>query len=98
VTGYFDPMLAAHAARLKEIASNGGPVVVVIRDPEQPLLPAEARAYLVAGLAGVDHVMIAPAGAALELPDTVRVFREEDSDSDRRRELIRYVHTRQAAE
>jgi hypothetical protein len=96
VTGYFDPMLAVHAARLKELAAAGRPLIAVIVEPERPLLPADARACLVAGLAVVDHVMVAPAGGTFELPNGMRVFREEAADLERRAGLMRHVHARQA--
>lgn len=57
VEGFFDPLLAAHAAQLTSIPKTR-PLAVVIRDPEEPLLSSRARAELVAGIACVDYVII----------------------------------------
>lgn len=59
VSGYFDPLLATHARRLNELREgHPGGLVVVVRDPAMPILPARARAELVAALKCVDHVII----------------------------------------
>jgi len=55
VIGYFDPVTAEHAARLAEL---GGGLTVAIVDPPEPLLPARARAELVAALRGVERVIV----------------------------------------
>ena len=97
VAGYFDPMLAAHAARLEEIASGGEPVVVVIDNPPDPILPAGARAELVAGLAVVQKVILPPESGPVVIPETARLFREQGADAQRLDALIRHVHERQKA-
>lgn len=57
VEGHFDPLLAAQA---RQIAASKGakPLVAVVRDPDQPLMPSRARAELVAALRAVDYVVI----------------------------------------
>ncbi|HEY3442099.1 MAG TPA: hypothetical protein VGK29_15170 [Paludibaculum sp.] len=57
VSGWFDPMLAVHAARIDEIPDQFS-VAVQILDPPDPLLPARARAELVAALRRVDLVIL----------------------------------------
>jgi glycerol-3-phosphate cytidylyltransferase-like family protein len=57
VEGCFDPLLASHAEQLAARKSDL-PLVVVIRDPEDPLLDARSRAELVASLRVVDAVVI----------------------------------------
>jgi bifunctional ADP-heptose synthase (sugar kinase/adenylyltransferase) len=94
VTGYFDPLLAAHSERLARLKRHGLPLIIAISDPENPILPTRARAELVAGLAVVDYVVesadgLAPAGLAPE----VRLEQEHVTDLD---ELIERVHARQA--
>lgn len=93
VTGYFDPLLAAHAERLSALKRAGLPLLVAVADPENPILPARARAELLAGLAVVDYVAESmdglPAGF---LPN----FRLEREDEARREALIEHVHGRQA--
>ena len=97
VAGYFDPLLAAHAARLDEIAAGGGPLVVVIDQPPAPILPAGARAELVAGLAVVEHVILPPENEPVVIPESARLFREQGADTERLGALIRHVHERQKA-
>lgn len=60
VSGYFDPLTAGHARRLEALRpKNGACLVVVIAEPVRPVLPARARAELVAALGCVDYVVIA---------------------------------------
>ena len=68
VSGYFDPLTAAALASLERLrAETPGPLVAVITDPENPVLPARARAELVAALALIDYVVIGgPADHHLE--------------------------------
>ncbi len=97
VTGYFDPLTAAHARRLEAIAAEGARLLVVVRTPQDPILPARARAELVAALAAVQAVVIEEGGAdwVAELP-AARLAREEDADLQRRRDLVAHIHRRQA--
>jgi hypothetical protein len=90
VSGYFDPLLASHAERLQGLKREGTPLVVLIADPGNPILPARARAELVAGLAVVDHVVESGNG----LIPHVRLEQEHDQRLD---ELIEHVHARQRA-
>ena len=57
VTGYFDPLVAAHVRRLEEIAGAGGGLMVLVGSPEKPILPLAARAELVAALRMVECVV-----------------------------------------
>jgi glycerol-3-phosphate cytidylyltransferase-like family protein len=58
VGGTFDPLLAEHARRLAHLRRNHAGLVVVIIEGDHAILPARARAELVAGLASVDYVII----------------------------------------
>jgi hypothetical protein len=89
VTGYFDPLVAEHARNLE--AGEGAVLFAVVADPPQPILPAPARAELVAALRNVDYVV---PGGAVEADETLH--READ-DERLTRELIRHVHGRQSA-
>jgi bifunctional ADP-heptose synthase (sugar kinase/adenylyltransferase) len=60
VLGYFDPLHAALAAKLRELRHDADTLIVAVDDPEEPLLPRQARAELVASLAGVDYVVVDP--------------------------------------
>ncbi|MGI8741641.1 MAG: hypothetical protein ACR2NN_03530 [Bryobacteraceae bacterium] len=74
VTGAFDPLLAEHAKRLKELAEPNQLLVVAITNPPDPLLPQQARAELVAALAVVDYVII---GIDIEEAPVRREFMEQ---------------------
>ena len=90
VSGYFDPLLPSHADRLKCLKRPGAPLVVLIADPGDAILPARARAELVAALRVVDYVA--------ESPDGIQPHhRLEEEDQRRREELIALVHSRQSA-
>ena len=89
VSGYFDPMLASHAERLASLKTNRK-LLVLIETPERAILPAEARAELIAGLRAVDYVALADA----TLMPHVRL---EEEDDERYRKLLAHVHARQQA-
>lgn len=91
VVGYFDPVTSANTRRLNALASGPRSLAVVILDPPNPLLTREARAELVAALTVVDQVTWG------EVPGGVEAVREEADDLQRRRDLIRLVHAKQAA-
>ena len=86
-------MLASHAERLAGLKRNGAPLLVLIATPEDPILPARARAELVAGLAVVDHVAELAEGLAAGLTPQVRL---EPEDRTRLEKLIERVHARQS--
>jgi bifunctional ADP-heptose synthase (sugar kinase/adenylyltransferase) len=97
VAGHFDPLLAAHARRLREIADGEAALIVLIREPERPILPARARAELVAALRVVDYVVLAEALASEDSfgrlqPDTI--YREEAADQRRSLGLMLHVQSR----
>ncbi len=99
VTGYFDPLLAEHAGRLAGIAEAGGTLVVLVLDPERPVLPARARAELVAGLQAVQYVLLAGESspeAWIELLKPAAVYREEEADRRRAEKFIAHVRERHA--
>jgi hypothetical protein len=90
VSGYFDPLTLAHADRLKELKDPAKPLLIVVTEPPDPILPALARAHLLAGLAVVDHV-------AVHGPDAPPVdFSLEAEDLVRLEKLIAHVHSRQS--
>lgn len=85
VTGYFDPLLSAHARRLAEL---GDRVLVVVRQAPDELLPYKARVELVASLAAVEFVL--PEDCLAMVPPECRIS-EEHSDRDRTAELVAHV-------
>ena len=90
VSGYFDPLLPVHAGRLGQLKRAGAPLLVLISDPEAPVLPARARAELVAGLAAVDYVAESGAGVSPH----IRLESEHRRQFD---DLIEHLHARQRA-
>ena len=90
-TGTFDPLLAAHARWLREIAGEGAVLFVAVGEPARPLLPQAARAELVAALGMVDYVV--PGDAPLEADE---VCREESAGQRLAQDFILYVQNRQS--
>ncbi len=91
VAGVFDPLLAAHARRLREIAGGGAVLFAAVREPARPLLSAQARAELVAALGMVDYVVLGDAPLHAD-----EVYREESADARRTQDFIRDVQERQS--
>jgi bifunctional ADP-heptose synthase (sugar kinase/adenylyltransferase) len=88
VSGYFDPLIASHAERLAQLKAAGQKLLVLIATPADAILPAAARAELVAGLRSVDYVA--------ELTDGLTAHvRLEEEDDERYRVLLHHVHARQ---
>lgn len=96
VIGYFDPLMAGHARRLKQIRSKYQQLIVFIEDPEDAVLPLRARAEMVAALAAVDYV-IDPFRQAFAIVHAHLVFDERERDSEIRDRLVERVHERNSA-
>jgi hypothetical protein len=90
VSGYFDPLVASHAERLAELKRERVPLLVLIATPDDAILPARARAELVAGLAVVDYVCETADGVAPHLS-------LEREHTARLAQLIEHAHARQRA-
>jgi len=90
VSGYFDPMFASHAERLASLKRDGEPLLVLISTPPDPILPAAARAQLVAGLSVVDYVCDTPNDLAPQIA-------LEDEHAQLLARLIEHVQARQRA-
>jgi hypothetical protein len=91
IAGLFDPMTAAQARRIARESEGGRKLLAVVLDEGETLLPAAARAALVAGLRAVDAVIIARAeqwAAPLE---------ELDGERARTAEFVRFVIDRAAS-
>lgn len=97
-SGWFDPLLAAHARRLEQLRSGAARVMVVVTDASRPILPARARAELVAALSVVDFVVLSEEERLEDLLSRLgatEVLRGEAADETLTRQLIQYVQTRQ---
>jgi hypothetical protein len=96
VSGYFDPMIAWHARWLVSFKKTARPLLVLIATPENPILPALARAELVASLRVVGHV----AEYSGELAEAIAaaggsVIHLENQDRELFKDLLELVHSRQ---
>lgn len=87
-------MIHTHAERLAGLKKTGHPLVVLIATPANPILPAAARAALVAGLACVDHVTEIGSTYPDGLMPHVQL---ETEDCARLEQLIQHVAMRQQA-
>jgi glycerol-3-phosphate cytidylyltransferase-like family protein len=90
VSGYFDPLIASHAERLAGLKRPGASLLILIATAENEILPARARAELVASLAVVDYVC----ETAEAFPPHISLEQEHD---EVRAQLIRHVQARQRA-
>jgi len=88
LAGDFDPLLAPHIRRLRELAAPGRLLVVGLNEPARPLLPRRARAELVAALAMVDYVV----------PDAAAGSFEQLNDASVTEQLVAHVVQRHAME
>jgi bifunctional ADP-heptose synthase (sugar kinase/adenylyltransferase) len=97
-TGLFDPVLAGHARRLEALRGRCAALMAVVLDAPSPILPARARAELVAALRVVDYVVLPETGRLEDLLaqlEAAEIARGEAADEGLTRDLIRHVHTRQ---
>ncbi len=83
-------MIASHAERLTTLKREGTPLLVLIATPPDAILPALARAQLIAGLSVVDYVCDAPGGITPQV-------QLEDEHAELLTQLIVHVHARQRA-
>ena len=88
VVGYFDPVVAAHVSRLLALK---GPVTVSLLDPPEEILPARARAELVAALGCVEAVIM---GDARNLVSAARTIDFTAADLQTRQELVERIRHR----
>ena len=100
VTGYFDVLRAEHVRQLAQVRAGtaGARLLVIVSQGRDTLLPAGARAELVAGLRMVDYVLTADDGdvdAFIEALKPARVVRLEAEDARRVDRLKEHVHRRQ---
>ena len=90
VSGFFDPLIASTAERLAACKDTSKPLLVVIASAPDAILPARARAELVAGLACVDFVC----EHAPEIAPQICLQQEHHAALS---DLIRHVNARQQA-
>ncbi len=97
IVGCFDPVLADHAHRVTAMKDGSAALAVIVVEPPQPILPARARAELVAALAEVDLV-VAPGDTPLDKLlaglGAAEVARYEETDRQITAGLIQHVRNR----
>ena len=91
VVGYFDPVIAAHVSRLLALKE---PVTVSLLDPPDEILPARARAELVAALGCVETVIIGDARGKIVAARTIDFTA---ADLQTRQELVERIRHRSQA-
>jgi hypothetical protein len=64
-----------HARRLREFTTDEQLLIVVVTNPEHPLLPQRARAELVAALAGVHYVVMKAGDTPSDEPEDAQIQR-----------------------
>jgi len=102
VSGRFDILrveLARELAGARQ-RTGAGSLLVVIRPLADELAPIRARAELAAALRMVDYVFIAENGDFAGLAGTLQPIETislEEAESQRTRQLIEHVHSRQSA-
>lgn len=100
VSGYFDPLIAEHVRRLRELRHGFDCLIVSVADPPAPILEASARAELLAALAIVDYVVVPSEPQVLDglaQRPNITVFHEEAADAERFKRLAEHVRRRYAA-
>ncbi len=97
--GLFDPLTATQAKRVNSFAEPGRKLAMIVLDTEQTLLPADARAALIAALRAVNLVAIAQPHewrAAIPASTDIRVIDDLAGEAARSAEFIQFVFHRQA--
>lgn len=85
LAGFFDPMTAEQANRIARRREPGRKLAVVVLESGESLLPATARAAMVAALRCVDAVAVAT-------PEQVNVDREEiAAERARTAEFVQFI-------
>ncbi|MBV8817521.1 MAG: hypothetical protein JO022_04135 [Acidobacteriaceae bacterium] len=97
VPGLFDPLTATQAKRLHGLKEGGRKLAAFVEQGGETLLPAEARAALVAALRDVDLVCIAHGEWRKMIADSqrVRVVEDPDGEASRSAEFVKFVVERQ---
>lgn len=95
VVGLFDPLTAVQACRLEEVAkSSGRKLLAIVLEAQDALLPADARASLVAALRMVDLVATAEPQrwrSALAEGTDVQIAEDPEGERARSADFIRFI-------
>ena len=99
VTGYFDVLSAGHVRGLKDVRNSTADhvLMVVLLPPPEPVLPARARAELVASLSMVDYVVTETESSVEEFIEQLpadEVISQQTADETQTRLLVEHVLVR----
>jgi hypothetical protein len=95
LVGHFDPLVAEHARRIAEVA-EGEPLLVLVLDYAGAILPAGARAELVAALQTVRYVSVVDCAALDGMFGGFSIVRDEEADVRRQKDLLEHIRGREA--
>lgn len=97
VAGLFDPLTITQAKRIAGLAGKDRKLAAVVLSDEGALLPAEARAALMASLRDVNAVTIVEDGWESAIPRRADIQVIEDPDGERARsaEFVQFILERQ---
>jgi hypothetical protein len=94
VVGRFDPLTLPQAERLGRLAGEGHSILGVVEPSADCLLPADARATLLAALRSVNLVVIADA-AWLPPHPQMKILEDEEGERKRSAEFAQFIVERQ---
>ncbi len=94
VAAAFDPLTLAQAEYLAALASHGMLILAVVDPNPDCLLPAEARAILLAALRTVRLVVIAPS-TLLPGSAKLKIVEDKPADQQRSQSFAEHVRSRQ---
>lgn len=91
--GLFDPLTAKQAKRIAAAKQPGTQLLAIVQPSSQELLPAGARAALVAALRDVDAVVIASSADGFQ----GQIIEDPVGEEARSAEFVHFVLRRQAS-
>jgi hypothetical protein len=101
VAGFFDPLTAVQANRLAQLANSGdtdGKLFAIVLERDDALLPADARAALVAALREVKLVSIADSTnwrSMISDGANIRIVEDVEGEKARSEEFVQFILGRQ---
>lgn len=102
VAGLFDPLTHVQASRLAELSGRGKRLLAIVEPGTASLLPAEARAALVAALRKVELVTVAEPLAWRELLAShhpqIEIVEDREGERNRSVEFVQLIVRRQEAQ
>ena len=98
VPALFDPLTATQAKRVAGLRENGSKLAAIVLDVSDTLLPAKARASLIAALRSVDLVIVAEPQRwrdAIPASANIKIVEDKPGEAARSAEFVQFVVARQ---